>query len=222
MDFFTSGQMLVNNFQHYQEMHRLSIESFKHNLRGDWDLIELSGEIFGLQQAFQHTMRGIRRIWHERGPCNILYTDCDTLCVKPLDLFGRYPEFRLFSSRPLNLDGHFNCGVRYYPATMDQSVWELQDLLMQSWTPRKYDSEQDIYNVMVWSQQSLRDSLNGIPQHDVVIHDDFSPDLLHEKLSGTHSIMHFLSAGHPKQSLNLMTKTWFLLNKTHKDLKVCS
>ena len=77
----------------YQQMQALSLESFQQNLQGPWELIELTGTQPNLQSAFRFVMQRTQELWREHAPCNILYTDPDTLCMKPMDIFGRFTAY---------------------------------------------------------------------------------------------------------------------------------
>jgi hypothetical protein len=206
VDYVTIGRNMFDNaWPWYQEMHRLSVNSFKKNLLGDWELVELTGNIIGLQEAFKNTMLQTKKLWHKYYPCNILFTDCDTLCLRPLEIFGRFAEFRLFSSEPLNFNGYSNCGVRYFPSTIDKSFWEYMDSLMLTWADGQYDVEQDLYNELMWSQESMKQNLKQ-EQDNIVLNEKLTTvDEFRHYYGGKHKILHFLSSSNPRITVKLMT-----------------
>lgn len=57
-------------------------------------------------------------------PCNILYCDLDVVFTRPIDIFGKYTEFSMLENQ---------CGIRYYPHTMSEHLWDIQRTLMQDW-----------------------------------------------------------------------------------------
>ena len=90
------------------------------------------------QEMFWDHMLKIQKLW-ESEPCNILYMDLDTVFVKPVDIFtSDYKDFIMDGS---------NCGVRYYPATMNPELFELQHKLMADWdTSIQCKNEQGYWN----------------------------------------------------------------------------
>jgi len=85
-----------------------------------------------------------------------LYLDSDTLVVKPVEMFGRFPEYRLFNwstpSQTPEFEHYFNAAVRYHPHTMSEEVWKIGDDMAQNWDLSIWDQEQIIFNKMFWSQ----------------------------------------------------------------------
>jgi len=54
---------LVDTKDAYLDMQRLSIKSFKKNLAGPWELIQLNGTQPTIQDAFRFVMLETHRIW---------------------------------------------------------------------------------------------------------------------------------------------------------------
>lgn len=213
-----SLDMLDKTYDYYREMQDLSIYSFQKNLKGDWQLIELQGEFDNFQDSLKWTMLETRRIWKHMRPSNILYTDPDTLCVFPSEIFGKFLEFRMFNNQSIiDHQQHFNCGVRYFPDVLDNKFWDQIDGMIDTWDMSKYDSEQKIYHSMMWSQDSMP---VNISQAWVVKQGPFV-DLNHMK--DTHkkprSIMHFHSSKNPKKTLDLMKEVW---DWTLQENNICS
>lgn len=151
-----------NLFEKYQELHDISTASYHKFLKGDWEYKFFGGEVDHIQDAFKKNFWTIYDLWHSE-PCNIFYTDCDTLAIKDVEPWGQFDDFRMFyytqpfifydpNSYNVSFDHYFNAGVRYYSANMKESVWELGAEMARNWDPDRYDTEQIIYNSMMWSQ----------------------------------------------------------------------
>lgn len=151
-----------NLFESYLKMHKISAASYQKFLGGDWELKFITGDVGQINEAFERTFWAIHELWHSE-PCNILYTDPDTLAIKPVDFWDRYQHFLMFNhtdpkqfnkSNPYNRQykDFFNAGVRYFPATMNESIWQLGTTMAKTWDPSTYDTEQIILNAMLWDQ----------------------------------------------------------------------
>lgn len=147
----------------YVRCHEISLKSFSHYLQGEWDYVYIDGEFDTIHLALRHTFYEVYKLWSENAPCNILYTDPDTLALRPLSIWGRYHKFMMFN---LSEPKHFsvnnvygekfpyfcNAGVRYFPATMDQHTWDIGLAMADQWDLSDYNTEQVILNKMLWSQ----------------------------------------------------------------------
>lgn len=164
-------------YEHYQDMHNISVGSFNKYLKGSWELVFVEGTVDHINQAFEKTFWAIHDLWHKE-PCNILYTDPDTLAIKDIDIWEQYDKFMMFnytdprsltSSNRYNLNfiNFFNAGVRYFPASMTESTWKIGVDIARDWDYNTYDTEQIILNQMLWSQgitleQALYPDLNWL------------------------------------------------------------
>ena len=151
-----------NIFESYQAMHNISVKSHEACLEGDWELVFYGGETDNIHQALKETFYKIYELWSKE-PCNILYTDPDTLMVAPTKIFGEFKEFRMFNvtdpksfSEPNQYDKSYfkflNAGVRYFPATMSQEIWDIGLKMAETWNLADWNTEQIILNEMAWSQ----------------------------------------------------------------------
>jgi hypothetical protein len=151
-----------NLFDTYLAMHEVSTATYQKFLQGDWELKFITGEVDQINQAFERTFWAIHDLWHSE-PCNILYTDPDTIAVKPVNFWDQYQHFLMFNhtdpkqfnrSNPYNrtYPHFFNAGVRYFPASMDSSIWKLGTDMARTWDYATYDTEQIILNAMLWDQ----------------------------------------------------------------------
>jgi hypothetical protein len=139
----------------YQKMFEASVASARKNLRGKWEGIVFDDMATSRVDMFKRNWEKIHALWHSE-PCNILYLDSDTLIVKPVEIFGRWPEFRMFNwttpSRHEQFEHYFNAAVRYYPAHMSAETWKIGEDIAENWNLDIWDQEQVIFNKMFWSQ----------------------------------------------------------------------
>lgn len=113
-----------------------------------------------IRQAFVDHYWQIRELWSQGH--NILYVDLDVVFTGQYDVFGKFDHFAMFnytdprSTHDAHYDvqfpHYFNCGIRYYPAGMHPDVWAVGDTMMSGFDRNRWDSEQIIYNAMLWSQ----------------------------------------------------------------------
>ena len=151
-----------NLFEKYITMHQLSVGSYTKFLQGNWELKFFTGKVDNINQAFEKTFWTIHNLWHSE-PCNILYTDPDTLAVAPVNPWNQYQNFMMFNyTDPRQLSNNnvynksyqnfFNAGVRYFPASMNAETWKIGTAIAEKWDYSTYDTEQIILNEMLWNQ----------------------------------------------------------------------
>lgn len=146
-------------YKKYLALHEISLESFERHLGGTWEFKFVTGKFKDISQAFEKTFWTIHDLWHQE-PCNILYTDPDTLALKPVEIFDQFQHFMMFNHTDprsfrgggITIKDFFNAGVRYFPATMSQNTWDLGSLMAKQWNHSSYDTEQVILNAMLWTQ----------------------------------------------------------------------
>lgn len=207
------------NLNLYNEMQDISISSFQKHLRGDWQLMDIRSPVQpNLQEAFIYTMRLTKKIYLENQPCRILYTDPDTICMKPLDIWGAFPEFRLFDEMDQDIqpisrrtEGYWRCQVRYFPETINKKFWNKMERLIQSWNYKIYAYEQEAYAKLMWSQD-----LDLSLRQDYVQFD--WPVNLKEKIVSLdqlphHCIGHFAASSDVPLCLKTMRNVWAMVNQ---------
>jgi hypothetical protein len=151
-----------NLFEKYITMHQLSVGSYTKFLQGDWELKFFTGKVNNINQAFESTFWAIHNLWHSE-PCNILYTDPDTMAIAQVDPWNQYQNFMMFNyTDPKQLispnvynksyQHFFNAGVRYFPASMNPETWKIGIAIAEKWDYSTYDTEQIILNEMLWNQ----------------------------------------------------------------------
>lgn len=150
-------------YNKYVECHQISLDSFKRRLIGDWDYKFIGGKFDTIHLGLRHTFFEIYKLWRDHAPCNILYTDPDTILRDWLDIWGRYPHFMMFNfSEPKHFhvknkyeayfEHFFNAGVRYFPASMSERTWQIGLDMANDWDLEDYNTEQIILNRMLWGQ----------------------------------------------------------------------
>ena len=156
----TNEENLVDN---YIKMQDLCVKSAQENII-DLDTVKIfTGEADNIRDVFKKNFFEIYELWQEGH--NILYADLDVVFTQPVNYFSDYNHFAMFNftDPPRTTDEHynlvfdhyFNCGIRYYPEEMDQSIWDKGIQMMENWNPERWDSEQIIYNAMLWSQEDV-------------------------------------------------------------------
>jgi hypothetical protein len=152
-----------NIFPVYQEMHDLSILSHRVCLKDDWELVFYGGKTDNIHQALKETFFKIYDLWSSE-PCNILYTDPDTLMITHTEIFGKFDYFSMFNitDPPVfqapnrynkSFDIFLNAGVRYFPASMKKETWDIGLAMAHDWDLSDWNTEQIILNTMAWHQQ---------------------------------------------------------------------
>ena len=146
--------------QSYAQMETLMVDSAKKYLQDLDEVVVHRGEAETIRDVFKLHFQDIYDLWEQGN--NIVYCDLDVLFMRPVRFFNEHDTFSMFNlTDPASThDEHydltfahfFNCGVRYYPADMDHSVWDLGFDMLDNWNPDRWDSEQVIYNAMMFHQ----------------------------------------------------------------------
>jgi hypothetical protein len=208
------------SFACYQEMQKLSVESFKSHMAGNWSLVELGGSFGNLQQAFKYTLHKTKQIHQDNYPCNILYADPDVLCLEPIDPWGDHKnlDFHVF--------GAGNCGVRYFKNSMTNKLWKHAISVSRKWDNHNYNFEQDLYislekQAIKQLSGTLEDAVSAcelwnqvdqVPNIDAT-HQDCSSQEIHDMVEQLEyhydvPVVHFHSSRIPCATLLLMKKVW--------------
>lgn len=147
--------------ENYTAMEQLLVSSAQQNIAELDQVIVHRGDVQNVRDLFKVHFEEIYQLWSNTD-CNILYADLDVVFARPVQYFGKFDLFSMFnltdpprthdSHYNLKLDYFFNCGIRYYPHNMSQAVWDLGFEMLDNWNPERYDSEQVVYNAMMWSQ----------------------------------------------------------------------
>ena len=153
----TNESNLENN---YTAMEQLCVASANQYIKDLDEVKVFRGNADNIRDVFKINFYEIYELWKEGH--NILYADLDVLFVKDVEYFNKFDKFAMFNlTEPtstvcdhynIRLAHFFNCGVRYYPKDMDQRIWDKGIEMIENWNPARWDSEQVIYNAMMFDQ----------------------------------------------------------------------
>lgn len=213
---YTKKEALKKYEDTHAEMHKLHLVSAEKYLRNTDETITLHSdrEVSGNNEMFEDIFEKTYNLWKLGN--NVLFTDIDTLFVKPVDVFGRFKEFKLFWQTcvkhkipllryPKVEVKYLNCGVRYFPREMREDIWDLGFKLWEA-PQGEWDWEQRLYNEMLYAQflnssvymletlneynwQVANDAVNSIPMEEACI-------------------LHFYASRGPHSALSRMKKIW--------------
>lgn len=179
-----------NTYKLYEAMSEIVIHSAETFIQEDFDIVVFEDEVGSYQEIFHKNFSSVYDTWKTGGPNNILFLDCDTLVVAPVNVFGQFDRFQLFNytdpkilsgndsknKYKLMFDHYFNAGVRYYPNTMPNELWDLGWSYAKDWDYDIWGTEQIIFNQMMYSQDQhvrtwLKPEMNfqamNVPFHDI-------------------------------------------------------
>lgn len=124
------------------------------------EIIIHRGEADNIRDVFKIHFKEIYNLWQEGH--NILYCDLDAMFLQEAEYFDKFDNFLMFNLTDptstydehydIKFDNFFNCGIRYYPKSMSNEVWDLGFRMLDDWNPDRWDCEQIIYNAMMFSQ----------------------------------------------------------------------
>ncbi len=155
----TNERDLVEN---YKAMSDIMIESARKNLINLNGYEIHTGAAESIRDVFRIHFYKIYDLWQQGH--NILYADSDVVFKKPYDYFSEFDKFMMFNHTPggqygtkcghykVEIPQFFNCGIRYYPQSMSQDIWDIGLRMCENWDHDRWNSEQVIYNVMMWDQ----------------------------------------------------------------------
>lgn len=153
----TNETGLVEN---YTAMEELCVASAKKYVKDLDEVKVFRGEADNIRDVFKINFYEIYDLWQQGN--NILYVDLDVIFINNAEYFNQFDKFAMFnftdpssttdSHYDITLPQFFNCGIRYYPSSMDQSIWDKGIAMVENWNPDRWDCEQVIYNAMMWDQ----------------------------------------------------------------------
>lgn len=152
----------------YAKMHDLSVASYRRNLIDVTDYVIFGGKARNLVEMYRE-FSGMVYDLIEMAPCNLLIVGADTICLKPMRVFHRFNDFRIFSEAgcppPIWKDDilgewnedwrYLNVGAIYWPhearhlAKIGRKYWEQAESF-----PNFYDFDQYVSNRLFYSQPS--------------------------------------------------------------------
>lgn len=151
----------------YKAMAEIVQHSAETFIQEEFETVIFHDKVDSYQEIFHRNFQHVYDTWKD-GPHNILFLDCDTLVINPVEVFGKFNRFQLFNyTDPKTLEGedaknkygithqhYFNAGVRYYPSTMSKEIWDLGWKYANDWDYNIWGTEQIIFNEMMYSQDS--------------------------------------------------------------------
>ena len=152
--------------KNYKSMEEIAVATAQKHIQQLDEVKVFRGNADNIRDVFKLNFYEIYELWKEGN--NILYCDLDVVFTKPVSFFEEQDSlFRMYNFTDpthtvdnhynLEFEHYFNCGIRYYPSNMSQSVWDVGIAMVENWNPDRWDSEQIIYNAMMWSQQKHPD-----------------------------------------------------------------
>lgn len=162
---YNTDQGADNTFKLYSSMSEIVCESVGTFLEGDWEFEIIENEVDSYQEVFDKNFGEVYEMW-DSGNNNVFFLDLDTIMLKPVNVFDQLNNFQMFNyTDPKTLGGkdannkyglqhehYFNAGVRYYPKTMSQDVWDLGWKYASDWDYNIWGTEQIIFNEMMYSE----------------------------------------------------------------------
>jgi len=176
------------NYLDYKQLTNLCTNSFLKNLKDPTEVRILEGQKEHFHELFKELYWEVQNIYFANQPCDILFVDSDTLCLKPIEIFGKWDKFAMFNSAEEHRLSYFNpiclqlvqnlkpwmmANIRYYPSGLPMSFWDVGDDLAYSWVNEwAYDAiiynkmfhAQDIKNFDDFIQPHLNFQVDGIPE----------------------------------------------------------
>jgi len=164
------NQMYGNtSYKDYQKLTEICCGSFIKNLKELTGVKVLEGKKDNYHELFKELYWKVKEIYLSNQPCNILFTDSDTVCLNPISIFDEFKQFAMFNTKvgePFqysysnpnclslvkNLTPWMMANIRYYPSGLPYSIWDVGDDFAYSWIEEwAYDCI--IYNSMFHSQE---------------------------------------------------------------------
>ena len=141
-------------FKLYSSMADILCESADRFVEGDWEFEIIENNVKNYQEIFDKNFGEVYEMW-DGGKNNILFLDFDQL--KDFQMFN-YTDPKTLSGNDANNkyglqhQHYLNAGVRYYPSSMSQNVWDLGWKYAKDWDYNIWGTEQIIFNEMMYSQ----------------------------------------------------------------------
>ena len=151
----------------YKQLTMKCCDSFMRNLIDLDEVIILTGNKTTYHELFKEIYWKIKDIYSRNSPCNILWSDSDNVCLRPLEIFDKFDKFAMFYSIEQyrtafvdqtclklveNLSPWMMANLRYYPAhNTTMLFWDVGYKLATNWI-EDWAYETIIYNAMFHAQ----------------------------------------------------------------------
>jgi hypothetical protein len=185
------------DYRVYKKMHDLTFPTLQKHIGGEWELLLFEGEVDHAQQMHKDVFMRTYRLWSEQS-CNILFVDLDIMAFESAEFFDQYKDFTMFTEIR---DQYYNCGLRYFPHTMDSAIWDVGLELYKQWPDEgcEWDRDQLVYSKMLCSQPKFVFKQIAINSQFDGIH--YDPEYLNQ-----YDLLHFHCSKGPKPVYALMKK----------------
>lgn len=163
----------------YKMMGDWALESMKKYVK-DADEVRFFGkEVKNVDEMFIDVFYELYKMNKEEG-ANIIFSTCDILAIKPVEMFGKWNYMKLFWGARIKqglaedkyYPAHYlknftdTCpgkpfqfmnGPIYFPHNLDKKVWDLCFDLLKNWKWKKeWGWDMSIYNMMFYSQEKVQ------------------------------------------------------------------
>jgi hypothetical protein len=210
----------------YNIMEDIMVASAKKYLQDLDDIIIHRGMCDNIRTVFKEHFFEIYELW--KTGANILYVDLDVMFLKPVNIFNQFDYFAMFNRTDppsvndtfynLRFDPYFNCGIRYYPHNLAQSVWDTGIAYFKhNYNKDRWDSEQLIYNAMMWSQTKTENNAEIMRTLEEYLHPELAYQLIasvehsnkFNEINFEHAkIMHLHGSRNNKNRSQIMKELW--------------
>lgn len=150
---------LSKEFPLHAEIHDLSVASYKKHLRGDWEHVCLRGEFRcdKRNRGYGLMLQDVFRKLPGLNDSNLLVVDADTLCVRPVEMFGKWDRLAMFNWAnaevpygAFNRTEYLHSAVRYVPSNF--AHWAAAAELVAEWDYAMWAYDQYVWNVLSRAQ----------------------------------------------------------------------
>lgn len=145
-------------FDAYHQMYHMMLASWQAHSKQEFTAILLTDPVENNLENNVRNWEFVKQLWHSE-PSNIVWAGADTLMVQPTEIFGAFPQYRLFNyTEPKThpkVANYFNDDLQYYPHTMNQDTWCMGDELLENiYTDPEgnWGYDQIRHNLMFWHQ----------------------------------------------------------------------
>jgi len=154
---------LGRDFELHRAIHELCVTSYRKNLAGEWRHVCFEGKFNEGNRELRYgsMLRDVFSKLLELRGNNLLVIDADTLCVRTVEMFGKWDRLTMFNMAnarvpynafPYHL--YLHSAIRYVPAEFD--YWEIVETLgIDEYDDAVWAYDQYVWNKMFWAQPGV-------------------------------------------------------------------